>query len=113
MMLEADEEHGAKEDILVRIENNTQRGLHSLQAAKEHRGMLTRALTTMAAHTSERFDVLDEELGHLHTSINNPRKIASLKAMLAAGEQGMASILTAGTPGAGVGMAAAGAQPPM
>merc|ERR1719191_855087 len=36
MMLEADEEHGAKEDILTRIESNTQRCLHSLQSAKEH-----------------------------------------------------------------------------
>lgn len=111
MMLEADEEHGAKEDILVRIENSTQRALQSLQSAKEHRGMMTRALTTMSQHTSERFDVLDEELAHLHASINNPRKVASLKAMLAQGEGGMANMLTSGTPGAGVGMVAAGGTP--
>merc|ERR1719183_1797607 len=91
MMLEADEEHGAKEDILTRIENATSRSLLSLQAAKEHRGMMTRALTTMSSHTSERFDAVDEELSHLHASINNPRKVASLKAMLAAGESGMTS----------------------
>jgi len=107
MMLEADEEHGAKEDILVRIENNTQQSLVNLQAAKEHRGMMTRALTTMSTHTSERFDVLDEELSQLHQGINNPKKVASLKAMLAAGESGMASFLTANTLGAAGAMTSA------
>merc|ERR1719353_2086277 len=110
LMLEADEEHGAKEDILVRIENNTQQSLVSLTAAKEHRAMTMRALTTMSTHHSERFDVLDEELSQLHTSINNPRKVASLKAMLAAGETGMASMLTQGSLAGSTAATAATAQ---
>jgi len=66
----------------------------------------------MSQHTSERFDTLDEELSQLHQGINNPRKVASLKAMLAAGESGMASFLTAGTAGAAPAVVAATAGQP-
>lgn len=105
MMLEGDEEHGSKDDILVRIENTTIKMLANLNSAKEHRSSLTRALSTLSTHADERFDILDEELNQLHHSMTNPKRVASLKAMMAAGEPGLASVLggldgsTPGLPG--------------
>jgi len=73
MMLEADEEHGAKEDVLVRIEKNTLSTLKKLSTAKEHRAMMTRALTTLRSHVDERFDTCDEELAQIHAGIQKRR----------------------------------------
>lgn len=73
MMLEADEEHGAKEDILVRIEKNGASTMAQLSTAKEHRAMMTRAVNTLRTHVDERFDTCDEELAQIHGGIQKRR----------------------------------------
>jgi hypothetical protein len=83
MMLEADEEHGAKEDILVRIEKSNTQMMGLMNQSKEHRNMLTRALTTLRTHADERFDTVDEELAQIHAGVQKRRHDAS-RANLAA-----------------------------
>jgi len=90
-MLEADEEHGAKEDILVRIEKQTLQMSSALMAAKEHRQMLTRAVSTLGNHMDERLDRVSEEMtviqAHCSYSRRNKKNIEAAHVMLQEAQQ--------------------------
>jgi len=76
MMLEMDEEHGAKEDILVRIERQTMNLAHSLTQAKEHRQMMTNAVSSLGERIDQRMDTIDEEIRLIATNVSRPARAA-------------------------------------
>lgn len=76
MMLEMDEEHGAKEDILVRIERQTLNLGASLNAAKEHRQMMTAAVSSLSERIDQRMDSLGEEIRLIAASVSRPARAA-------------------------------------